>query len=92
MAKQGTKPSKDDPFPSPDDLPFESALSEVESIIERIEAGEVGLEESLSAYERGIQLIVHCRGKLDQAQLRVIDLTKKLSDADKKSDRETPED
>lgn len=92
MAKQGTKPSKDDPFPSLDDLPFESALSEVESIIERIEAGEVGLEQSLSAYERGIQLIAHCRGKLDQAQLRVIDLTKKLSDADKKSDRETPED
>ena len=71
-----------------DGVPFESALAEVESIIERIESGEVGLEQSLADYERGIQLIAHCRGKLDSAQLRVVDLTKKLADADKKTDRE----
>lgn len=63
-------------------LSFEAALSQIEAIIERIEAGEVGLEESLAEYERGVGLINHCRGKLDRAKQRVEDLTRKLSSAD----------
>jgi exodeoxyribonuclease VII small subunit len=61
---------------------FEDALAQVESIIEQIESGEVGLEESLSAYERGVGLINLCRDRLDKAQQRVEDLTKKLGEAD----------
>lgn len=63
-------------------LTFEAALGQIEAIIERIEAGEVGLEESLAEYERGVGLINHCRGKLDRAKQRVEDLTRKLSSAD----------
>lgn len=57
---------------------FEEALAQVESIIDRIEAGEVGLEQSLAEYERGVALIQHCRGKLDAAQRQIEDLTRKL--------------
>jgi exodeoxyribonuclease VII small subunit len=57
-------------------------LAEIESISERIEAGEVGLEDSLQQYERGVALVNHCRGKLDRAQQQVEDLTRRLERAD----------
>ena len=63
-------------------LTFEQALAEVESIIERIEAGEIGLEDALAQYERGVALANHCRGKLDRAQQKVEDLTRRLEQAD----------
>lgn len=65
-----------------DGLTFEQALGEIESIIERIETGEIGLEESLREYERGVALVNHCRGKLDGAQRQVEDLTRRLRAAD----------
>ncbi len=46
-------------------LSFESALTELEQMIERIESGSVGLEESLTEYERGVKLFHHCRTILD---------------------------
>lgn len=63
-------------------LTFEQALAEVESIIERIEAGEIGLEDALLQYERGVALVNHCRGKLDRAQQKVEDLTRRLEQTD----------
>ena len=63
-------------------MTFEQALAEVESIIERIETGEIGLEDSLKEYERGVVLIKHCGGKLDRAQQQVEDLTRRLKEAD----------
>lgn len=64
--------------PPPNALTFEDALAQVESIIERIESGEVGLEQSLADYERGVRLIHHCRHTLDRAAQQVEDLTKRL--------------
>ena len=53
------------------DIPFEQALSELQSVVERLETGKVALEESLSLYERGMQLIKICNEKLDKAEQRV---------------------
>ena len=75
-----SSPSPDSP--PPPNLPFESALAQIEQIIERIESGEVGLEQSLAEYERGVTLINHCRTKLDAARGQVEDLTHKLQQAD----------
>ena len=66
---------------------FEEALSEVESIIERIEAGEIGLEESIAAYERGAGLIKRCRGLLDAAERRISELTEDGRVVDRPVDR-----
>ncbi len=74
------------PTPDPPALPFETALAQIERIIERIESGEVGLEESLAEYERGVTLINHCRSKLDVARQRVEDLTRKLQQSDAPTD------
>ncbi len=53
---------------------FEQAVAELESIIDRIESGEIGLEESLKAYERGILLRDHCREILGRTEQRVAEL------------------
>ena len=50
-----------------DALRFEEAASELESIIDRIEQGEVELEDSLEAYRRGLALVKRCREILDLA-------------------------
>jgi exodeoxyribonuclease VII small subunit len=70
---------------SPDSLSFEDALAQIEAIIERIESGQTGLEQSLAEYERGVGLINHCRSKLDRARQQVEDLTRKLQTADEAS-------
>lgn len=59
---------------------FEVQMEELEALIEKIEAGEVGLEESIKAYERGVDLIKSCRVVLGQAEQRVEELSRKLLD------------
>jgi exodeoxyribonuclease VII small subunit len=50
---------------------FEAALQELEQILHDIEAGGVGLEESIAKYERGSFLIRHCRTVLGAAEKQV---------------------
>ena len=58
---------------------FEDALRELEEILAEIEAGELGLEQSLQKYERGNFLIQHCRGVLNSAE-KQIDLLSRAAD------------
>lgn len=57
------------------ELTFETALAELEQIVSRLEAGELTLEESLALFERGQQLADYCNNMLDNASLRVEQLT-----------------
>lgn len=57
------------------ELTFETALQELEKIVAKLESGDLTLEESLSLYERGQQLAIFCNQQLDQATLRVEQLT-----------------
>ncbi|HWB20623.1 MAG TPA: exodeoxyribonuclease VII small subunit [Phycisphaerales bacterium] len=63
-----TRSPKSKPLTPPEDMAFEDALAELEQIIERIEQGEIGLEESLQQRKRGDALIRRCRGILDTAE------------------------
>ncbi|MGV8931731.1 MAG: exodeoxyribonuclease VII small subunit [Luteimonas sp.] len=56
---------------------FETSLDALEQLVEKMEHGEMSLEESLAAYERGVGLYRHCQQALEQAELRV----RLLSDA-----------
>lgn len=58
---------------------FEQAIAQVEGIIDRIESGELGLEESIAEYERGIALLARCRTVLAQAEQRVEELSAQMS-------------
>ena len=50
---------------------FEQSMQSLEDLVARMETGEMTLEESLAAYERGVGLYRHCQGALEQAELRV---------------------
>ena len=52
-------------------LSFEEALAELESIIHKMEAGDIKLADSVSFYERGIKLKNHCEEILKSAQLKI---------------------
>jgi exodeoxyribonuclease VII small subunit len=55
-------------------LRFEEAIAQLEAIIDRIESGEVGLEECLTQYEQGMNLIKYCRGVLSKAEQKIAEL------------------
>ena len=52
-------------------LSFEDALSELQEVVQRLESGDVNLEDSIEIYTRGTQLKHHCEAKLRAAQERV---------------------
>jgi exodeoxyribonuclease VII small subunit len=58
-------------LPAIEQLSFESALSELEDIVSRLEQGEVDLEDSIALYERGTALKQHCEKKLKGAEARL---------------------
>jgi exodeoxyribonuclease VII small subunit len=57
------------------ELPFEKALAELESIVQRLEKGDVALEESIRIYERGEALKRRCEMLLREAEARVEKIT-----------------
>jgi len=57
------------------ELTFEEAFTELEETVRRMEAGGLTLEESLALYERGQALALHCSQQLDQAALKVRQLS-----------------
>ncbi len=56
-------------------LSFEEALTELDNIVARLEAGDLTLEESLALFERGQKLATRCNKQLDEASLRVEQLS-----------------
>ena len=50
---------------------FEAASAELEKIVTAMEAGQMSLEASLSAYQRGAELLQYCQNKLQGAQQQV---------------------
>jgi exodeoxyribonuclease VII small subunit len=58
-------------LPPIEGLSFEAALKELETIVARLEQGEVDLEDSIALYERGQALKTHCDKKLKSAESRL---------------------
>ena len=50
---------------------FESALEELEQVVELLESGEMALEDSLAAFEKGVGLVKYCNQKLNEVEKRV---------------------
>jgi exodeoxyribonuclease VII small subunit len=64
---------------------FEQALGELEAVVERLEHGELPLEESLKQFERGIELARSCQASLKVAEQKVEILLRKTPDAEPES-------
>ena len=58
----------------PDDLTFEQAVQRLETLVEKLDDDEAGLEQALQAYEEGVLLARYCLERLDAAELRVQEL------------------
>ena len=59
-----------------DDRSFEECLEALEKVVERIEGGELNLEESLATFEEGVRLVRSCNRKLGEVERRIEVLTK----------------
>lgn len=58
-----------------EDLSFEAALKELETIVGNLESGQAPLEDSIALYERGAALRKHCEKKLADAQAKIEKIT-----------------
>lgn len=74
-AHPAADPTAPEPTPAEDagrdSLQFEQSLNELESLVEKLETGELSLEESLQTFERGVRLSRICQRALDAAEQRV---------------------
>lgn len=71
---------KDIPGEAPEEsgsMDFEKALTDLEAIVEKLEQGDLPLDESLKAFERGVELTRHCQVALKQAEQKVEILLRK---------------
>ena len=50
---------------------FEAAIAELETIVKKLEEGDLPLEGSLALYERGVQLSRYCHARLEDAERRI---------------------
>jgi exodeoxyribonuclease VII small subunit len=55
-------------------LPFEAAMDELEEVVQRLDAGDVALEDSLEAFERGVRLVKLLHRRLDSVERRIEEL------------------
>jgi exodeoxyribonuclease VII small subunit len=57
------------------ELTFEQALDELDALVRRMESGQMGLDESIAAYQRGAELAKYCQARLTAAeeQIKVLD-------------------
>ncbi len=75
MATRKDGSARPDACRSPQEMSYEEALRELESIIERLEQGDIALQESLQEHRRGTELLKRCRGILDAAEQEIEKLT-----------------
>jgi exodeoxyribonuclease VII small subunit len=79
VTAQNAKPSNvDSPM-----VDFERSLTELETIVEKLEQGDLTLDESLKQFERGVQLARTCQSALKEAEQKVEILLRKSGDPEK---------
>ncbi len=75
------------------DLTYEKALRELQEVVQKLEGGQLALEEAMALFERGQALVGHCSQLLDQAELRLKTLAPGSDVAPQEADLENgPED
>ena len=56
---------------------FESAMGQLEVLVSKMESGDLSLEESLEAFEKGVHLTRFCQDQLQKAELKIQELNSK---------------
>jgi exodeoxyribonuclease VII small subunit len=73
-------------------LSFEESIKRLKETVERIEQGEIALQDSLEQYEQGMALIGHCRGILEKAERRIEKISQGGEEAGDSADEEAASD
>lgn len=60
----------------PSNKKFETALEELEQVVEQLESGELSLEDALTAFEKGVRLVKICNQKLNEVEKKIEVLVK----------------
>lgn len=55
----------------PRELKFEEAIADLEQVVEQLESGDLSLEDSLAAFEKGVGLVRYCNQKLSEVEKKV---------------------
>ncbi|MDD6094506.1 MAG: exodeoxyribonuclease VII small subunit [Clostridia bacterium] len=58
-----------------EELSFEEAMKQLQSLVSDLESGNAPLDKSLELFEKGVALVKHCNEKLDRAEQKVKFLT-----------------
>jgi len=61
------------------EVKFEAALEKLEEIVDKLESGDIGLDESIKQYEEGMKLLKFCTAKLDEVEKKIEILVKDKS-------------
>ncbi|WP_252502981.1 exodeoxyribonuclease VII small subunit [Sporosarcina sp. Marseille-Q4943] len=59
---------------SEETLRFEEAMSKLEGIVQKLESGDVPLEDAIKLYKQGMELSAYCHGKLQDAEKQLISI------------------
>ena len=71
MSRSTRQSSPDGPNSAPASQTFEEALDELETLVGRMEGGDLTLEQSLASHKRGLELARFCQQRLESAQQQV---------------------
>jgi exodeoxyribonuclease VII small subunit len=66
---------EENPMGKIENLTFEQAFAELEESVRKLEAGGLTLDEGLALFERGQALAAHCNKQLDEAELKIKQIT-----------------
>jgi len=69
-----------------DEFSLEEDLQKVEEIIEKMKNGQLNLEEMIKLYEEGIALLTRCKQSLEQAELKINQLSKVFNQPESEGD------
>jgi exodeoxyribonuclease VII small subunit len=90
VRKKGNKMAKTK-NKQPDEMAFEEAFQELKDLVESLEAQELDLEEGLALFERGQSLVKRCEELLEEAELKIKQITVSDSGEVIETDLEMPE-
>lgn len=71
LADKSKKTASQPSLPDVSEIKFEAALNELEQIVHTMEDGRLPLEESIAAYRRGSELLIHCQQQLSDAERKI---------------------
>ena len=82
MQRSATPERHDLSTPKPNAVDFEKALADLEAVVDKLEHGELPLEEALQQFERGVARARACQESLKQAEQKVEILLRRTPDAE----------